>query len=75
MFSLIDRMNSALGRTCAWCMLLMAVLTVTVVVFRYVFKASTLILQESVVYLHGIAFMLAIPYELKQGGHVRVDLI
>lgn len=56
-------------------MLLMAVLTVTVVVFRYVFKASTLILQESVVYLHGIAFMLAIPYELKQGGHVRVDLI
>ena len=56
-------------------MLLMAVLTVTVVVFRYVFNASTLILQESVVYLHGIAFMLAIPYTLKQGGHVRVDLI
>lgn len=75
MFSLIDRMNTALGRAVAWCMLLMAVLTVTVVVFRYVFNASTLILQESVVYLHGIAFMLAIPYTLKQGGHVRVDLI
>lgn len=55
-------------------MLLMAVLAMTVVVFRYVLIASTLILQESVVYLHGIAFMLAIPYTLTQGGHVRVDL-
>jgi TRAP-type mannitol/chloroaromatic compound transport system permease small subunit len=46
-----------------------------VVVFRYAFNVSTLILQESVLYLHGIAFMLAIPYTLNQGGHVRVDLI
>lgn len=75
MFSLIDRLNTALGRAVAWCMVLMALLTVTVVVVRYAFSTSTLILQESVLYLHGAAFMLAIPYTLKQGGHVRVDLI
>lgn len=56
-------------------MLLMALLTVTVVVLRYAFDMGTLVLQESVMYLHGIAFMLAIPHTLKQGGHVRVDLI
>ncbi len=56
-------------------MVQMALLTLTVVVFRYAFNVSTLILQETVLYLHGIAFMLAIPYTLKQGGHVRVGLI
>ncbi len=75
MFDLIDRLNDAIGRTVAWCMLLMALLTVTVVVLRYAFDMGTLVLQESVMYLHGIAFMLAIPHTLKQGGHVRVDLI
>jgi len=75
MSDLIDRLNDTIGRAVAWCMLLMALLTVSVVVLRYVFDQGTLVLQESVLYLHGIAFMLAIPHTLKQGGHVRVDLI
>ncbi|MEZ5594932.1 MAG: TRAP transporter small permease subunit [Pseudomonadales bacterium] len=71
----IDRLNGLIGRLVAWGALAMTALTLVVVVLRYVFDEGTLVLQESVLYLHGIAFMLAIPWTLKQGGHVRVDLL
>ena len=32
-------------------------------------------MQEAVMYMHGIVFMLGIPYTLKHRGHVRVDII
>ena len=53
----------------------MALTTVAIVLLRYLFDQGTIVLQESVMYLHGIAFMLAIPYALKEGAHVRVDLL
>jgi TRAP-type mannitol/chloroaromatic compound transport system permease small subunit len=49
--------------------------TVLVVVLRYALDRGAIVLQESVLYLHGITFMLGIPYALKHGAHVRVDLI
>ena len=32
-------------------------------------------MQEAVMYMHGIVFMLGIPYTLKHRDHVRVDII
>ena len=71
----IDRLNDTIGRIVAWFALVMALLMVVVVVLRYAFGVGTLLLQESILYLHGTAFMLAIPYALKMGSHVRVDVI
>lgn len=49
--------------------------TLAVVVLRYAFGEGSIVLQESVMYMHGLVFMLGIPYALKADAHVRVDLI
>ena len=53
----------------------MALVTVVIVVLRYAFDQGAIVLQESVMYMHGFVFMLGIPYALKMDTHVRVDLI
>lgn len=53
----------------------MAFVTVLIVVLRYALNEGAIALQESVIYMHGLVFMLGIPYALKEGRHVRVDLI
>ncbi len=52
----------------------MALSTLAVVILRYAFDQGAIVLQESVTYLHGVVFMLGIPYALKDNAHVRVDL-
>ena len=42
---------------------------------RYAFNEGAIMLQESVIYMHALVFMLGIPYALKENQHVRVDLI
>lgn len=58
----------------AWLTLLMGAITFAVVLFRYGFNLGAIAAQESVIYLHATAFMLGIPYTLKQDEHVRVDV-
>ncbi len=45
-----------------------------VVVLRYIFGIGSLLLQESIVYMHGSAFLLGAAYTLAQDKHVRVDI-
>ncbi len=52
----------------------MALITFAIVLFRYGFNLGAIAVQESVLYLHAIAFMLGIPYALKTDEHVRVDV-
>lgn len=63
------------GHAVAWLIFAMALITFAVVLFRYGFNLGAIAVQESVVYLHAIAFMLGIPYALKTDEHVRVDVI
>ena len=52
------------------------VLTVMIVVIlRYVFSLGAIAVQELTIYLHGILFLLAIPYGILKNTHVRVDLV
>lgn len=53
----------------------MVLATLVIVVLRYALSEGSIVLQESVLYLHGVAFMLGIPYALKEDAHVRVDLV
>ena len=73
--ALIDTLNEAIGRSVAWLVLAMMIVTGVVVVLRYGFSIGSIALQESVMYLHGIVFMLGIPYALKHDAHVRVDVL
>ncbi|MEX0760630.1 MAG: TRAP transporter small permease subunit, partial [Tistlia sp.] len=44
------------------------------VLMRYVFGVSSIMIQESLIYAHGILFMVVAGFTLMQGGHVRVDI-
>lgn len=70
----LDAINELVGTSIAWLTLVMMLITCSVVVARYVFNLGSIALQESVMYLHGIVFMLGIGYTLKHQGHVRVDI-
>ncbi len=71
----IDRVNGALGRAVAWLTLLMVLATATVVLMRYLFQINTLLIQETVIYLHALVLAHGIAYTLKAQGHVRVDIL
>jgi TRAP-type mannitol/chloroaromatic compound transport system permease small subunit len=70
----IDRLNDLVGRATAWLTLVMVVVTCVVVVMRYAFDAGFIWLQESVVWMHAMVFMLGAAYTLQRDDHVRVDV-
>ena len=70
----LDRISIASGRITSWLTLVMVIVTVVVVVMRYVFDAGAVWLQESVVWMHAVVFMVGAAYTLQQDEHVRVDI-
>ncbi len=70
----IDALNEWIGATVAWLTLIMMLVTCIIVLVRYGFNLGSIALQESVMYMHGVVFMLGIAYTLKHQGHVRVDI-
>ncbi|MGI9248263.1 MAG: TRAP transporter small permease subunit [Woeseiaceae bacterium] len=71
---LLDRINVHTGKVSAWLTLFMVVVTVVIVVMRYVFDAGLIWLQESVIWMHAVVFMVGAAYTLQQDDHVRVDV-
>ncbi len=70
----IEAVNEWIGRAVAWSALAMVLVQFAVVVLRYVFGVGSILLQESVTYLHAILFMLGAAYTLLHDGHVRLDV-
>ncbi|HRE60930.1 MAG TPA: TRAP transporter small permease subunit [Micropepsaceae bacterium] len=58
-----------------WLALLMVLVQSLIVLLRYVFGEGLIALQEAMLYMHGMLFLLAAGYTLIADGHVRVDLI
>jgi TRAP-type mannitol/chloroaromatic compound transport system permease small subunit len=69
----IDSMSRLLGRGVKWLAVLLVLVQFTVVVIRYAFGSSFIMMQEGVVYIHAALFMLAIGYVYLLDAHVRVD--
>jgi len=72
--SRLDGLSVLTGRMTAWLCFLMMALTCLVVLLRYAFSINMTAIQESIVYLHGMVFMIGIAWTLKDQGHVRVDI-
>lgn len=72
--SLIDRISITTGHAAAWLTLAMVLVTVLVVVLRYVFDTGAIWMQESLTWMHAAVFMLGAAYTLQDDGHVRVDI-
>ncbi len=73
--TVIDRFNQALGSVVAWLTLIMVLEQFAIVLMRYVFGVGYIYMQESIVYMHGMLFLLGAGFTLLHNGHVRVDLI
>ncbi len=73
--SFIDIAHARLASVIKWASLLMVATTLIVVILRYVFSVGAIAIQELTMYLHGILFLLAIPYGILKDTHVRVDLV
>lgn len=71
---LIDRVSEVTGNAVAWLTLLMVIVTFVIVIMRYAFDAGLIWLQESLIWLHAIVFMVGAAYTLKHESHVRVDV-
>ena len=69
----IDILNDTIGRSVRWLAVALVLVQFLVVVMRYAYGSSFVWMQEGVVYLHAILFMLAIGYAYLLDAHVRVD--
>jgi len=71
---IIDLMNEKIGRAISWLALIMILVQFAVVVMSYVFGLGSIFMQESIVYMHALIFLVAAGYTLLHDGHVRVDI-
>jgi len=70
----VDAVSVTIADAARWFALALVLVTATVVIQRYVFGAASTKLQESVIYLHALLFLLSSAATLLAGGHVRVDI-
>jgi TRAP-type mannitol/chloroaromatic compound transport system permease small subunit len=71
----IDTFTEYSGRSLAWLVLAMALLTALIVALRYGFNIGSIALQEAVTYMHGAVFTLGAAFTLRRDAHVRVDIL
>jgi TRAP-type mannitol/chloroaromatic compound transport system permease small subunit len=70
----IDAINNRVGQATKWLAILLVLTQFVVVVLRYAYATSYIWMQESVIYIHAMIFMLAIGYTYLIDAHVRVDI-
>ncbi|MEZ8823143.1 TRAP transporter small permease subunit [Vibrio amylolyticus] len=71
---LFNRVGDALGWLSSILFILLLANVVYDVVMRYVFNDVSIAFQEMEWHLFSAVFLLGVPYAIKAGGHVRVDI-
>ena len=72
---LIDGLSDKIGYLVGWLTTLMVLTVFYDTVMRYAFHEGNVALQELEWHLFAIVFLIGAAYTLKEGGHVRVDII
>ena len=75
MVKILDSISSFSGKAVAFLVLPMMYALVHEVVARYFFNAPTIWAGDVALILYGIFFMVASPYCLKTGMHIRTDFL
>lgn len=70
----VDRFSAWVGKTFAWCIFILVVLTAYDVFARYVFNNPTGFAFDLSYYLYATLFMVGGAYALSRGQHVRGDI-
>lgn len=69
-----DRLMTCIGHAVSWTTLLLVLATCLIVVMRYLFNLGSIAIQESLLYMHSLIFLLGAAWTLQDDGHVRVDI-
>jgi TRAP-type mannitol/chloroaromatic compound transport system permease small subunit len=72
---LIDRLNTAVGRTVYWLVLVVALVSAANALIRYTFNYSSNAWLEVQWYLFSAIFLLCAGYTLLNNEHIRIDVI
>jgi len=70
----IHRLMSLLGAIASLLLIFLVLMMAYNVLMRYAFNSSSIGLEELSWHFYAALFLLGIPYALKSGSHVRVDL-
>jgi len=70
----LNQFSILIGRAVAWLTLAMILFILINVLASWLFNTSWIWLRESVTWLHGTNFLLAVGYTLNRQSHVRVDI-
>lgn len=70
----LDGITEVVGRAIAWLVIVMMLVQFAIVVMRYALGIHSVVMQESVMYMHAMVFMLGAAWTLRHDGHVRVDI-
>jgi TRAP-type mannitol/chloroaromatic compound transport system permease small subunit len=71
----IDRMNEFIGKWVGWLILASILISAGNAIIRKLFNSSSNAWLELQWYLFGAAFLLAAAFTLKQGEHIRIDVV
>lgn len=71
----VDRFSTWIGKTFAWCALLLTLLISWEVFSRYVLNRPHAWVLDAQIMLYGAMFMTAGAYTLSKNGHVRGDVL
>ncbi len=72
---IIDKISDKIGHLVGWLTTLMVLVVFYDTVMRYAFNKGNVALQELEWHLFAMVFLLGAAYTLKEGGHVRVDIL
>ncbi len=71
---MFNRLSDLLGWVSSILFILLVVNVVYDVIMRYAFNDVSIAFQELEWHLFAAVFLLGVPYAIKAGGHVRVDI-
>ena len=71
----MDGLSRVLGTALFWVPVAMVLVTLLVIVLRYVFQFSVPAMQEVVVYLYSAIIALTAGMTLERNGHARIDFL
>lgn len=71
---IIDSSNEKIGVITSYLIMPLILITFFVAFMRYILDFGSIALQEIIIYLHALIFMLGASYTLKNNMHVRIDI-
>ena len=71
----VDSVSDKIGRFVGWLTTSMVLIVFYDTVMRYAFNKGNVALQELEWHLFAVVFLIGAAYTLKEGGHVRVDIL